>query len=215
MARDTKKEFSSSLDGRKIPLLTLDHKWYKLFAFRGMPEEIKCLADQLNQLLMKQGKCNTELKKLKIVKKNLVDEIVPLMAEAGEGNVGAEQKMQKNKQLINECNERIDALGEEIEGLPTQVADINQQLMLMTMEDCYDMLKENDASIDQISDWIDTVRVELKKKVVKKQECELLNHTLYSFMHDIFGAEVIELFDMQYVPERMKTPDFKHGSMAE
>ena len=56
---------------------------------------------------------------------------------------------------------------------------------------------------------------EPKKKVVKKQECELLNHTLYSYMHDIFGAEVIEIFDMQYVPERMKTPDFKHGSMAE
>ena len=215
MARNTKKDFSVSLDGRKIPLLTLDHKWYKLFALRGMPGQIKDKAEQLNALLMQQGKCNTELKKLKVVKKSLVDEIVPLMAEAAEGNREAEQRMQKNKRMIDECNERIEALGKEIDGLPEQVSEVNNQLMLMTMEECYDMLQDNDSSIDQITEWINTVRVELKKKVVKKQECELLNHTLYSYMHDIFGAEVIEIFDMQYVPERMKTPDFKHGSMAE
>ena len=28
-----------------------------------------------------------------------------------------------------------------------------------------------------------------------------MNHKLYSYMHDIFGAEVIELFDMKYDPE--------------
>ena len=115
MARNTKKDFSVSLDGRKIPLLTLDHKWYKLFALRGMPGQIKDKAAQLNALLMQQGKCNTELKKLKVVKKSLVDEIVPLMAEAAEGNPEAEQKMQKNKRMIDECNERIEALGKEID----------------------------------------------------------------------------------------------------
>ena len=28
-----------------------------------------------------------------------------------------------------------------------------------------------------------------------------MNHRLYSYMHDIFGADVIEIFDMQYNPE--------------
>ena len=45
------------------------------------------------------------------------------------------------------------------------------------------------------------MRIELKKNLVRKQEKELKNHALYSYMHDIFGAEVIEIFDMKYNPE--------------
>ena len=41
-------------------------------------------------------------------------------------------------------------------------------------------------------------RRELKKKLVRKQEKEDVNNGLYAYMHDIFGADVIELFDMQY-----------------
>ena len=41
----------------------------------------------------------------------------------------------------------------------------------------------------------------MKKKVIRKQEKEAMNHRLYSYMHDIFGADVIELFDMKYNPE--------------
>ena len=28
----------------------------------------------------------------------------------------------------------------------------------------------------------------------------MMNHQLYSYMHDIFGADVIEIFDMKYDP---------------
>ena len=51
------------------------------------------------------------------------------------------------------------------------------------------------------SKWIKEIRRELKKKVVRKQEKEAINHHLYAYMHDIFGADVIELFDMKYNPE--------------
>lgn len=42
------------------------------------------------------------------------------------------------------------------------------------------------------------IRVELKKRLIRKQEMEQMNQELYSYMHDIFGAEVIEIFDMKY-----------------
>ena len=42
------------------------------------------------------------------------------------------------------------------------------------------------------------MRIELKKKVIRKQEKERKNQALYSYMHDIFGADVIEIFDMKY-----------------
>lgn len=43
--------------------------------------------------------------------------------------------------------------------------------------------------------------MELKKKLVRKQEMEQRNHAIYSYMHDVFGAEVIDIFDLQYNPD--------------
>ena len=34
--------------------------------------------------------------------------------------------------------------------------------------------------------------------MIRKAEMEDMNHELYSYMHDIFGAEVINIFDMKY-----------------
>ena len=48
------------------------------------------------------------------------------------------------------------------------------------------------------------VRIEIKKNLVRKDEREKSNFDLYSYMHDIFGAEVIEIFDMKYNPEERK-----------
>ena len=63
---------------------------------------------------------------------------------------------------------------------------------------------------EEIGKWIDEFRIELKKNVVRKQDREMENHRLYSYMHDIFGTEVIDIFDMQYIPS-----GFKHSSSGD
>ena len=68
------------------------------------------------------------------------------------------------------------------------------------MELCYEVLQTNTKDIQEIGQWIDQVRVELKKNVIRKQEKEIKNMELYTFMHDIFGADVIDIFDMKYNP---------------
>ena len=49
--------------------------------------------------------------------------------------------------------------------------------------------------------------------MIRKQEMEQRNHAIYSYMHDVFGAEVIDIFDMQYM-ENMEyaSPDEKLSS---
>mgnify|MGYP006990361326 CR=1 FL=1 len=37
----------------------------------------------------------------------------------------------------------------------------------------------------------------------QKQEMEQRNHAIYSYMHALFGAEVIDMFDMKYNPEQL------------
>lgn len=57
--------FKQALVGRKIPILTLDNKWYKLFTQAEYSSEIKSMEKELNNLLKRQGKVNTESKELK------------------------------------------------------------------------------------------------------------------------------------------------------
>ena len=110
----------------------------------------------------------------------------------------------------------MDACEEEMVELPRQINQINNQLMLITMDVCYRKLQQNTQELSEIEEWISGIRRELKKKVVRKQEKEAVINKLYSYMHDIFGAEVIELFDMQYDPEekyrRKKTANQEESS---
>ncbi len=198
----TDDTFKQALIGRKIPILTLDNKWHKLFTQAEYSSEIKHTEKELNELLKRQGKVNTESKEIKKLKKKLMDEVVLLADEMGEHPTKKQDKdMADHKRLINECNEKMDAYEEEMVELPRQISQLNNKLMLITMEVCYKKLQENTKELEEIEAWIGEIRRELKKKVVSKQEKEAMNHRLYSYMHDIFGADVIELFDMKYNPE--------------
>ena len=194
--------FKPALVGKKIPILTLDNKWHKLFTQSEFTPELKGLEKNLNDLLKRQAKVNTESKEVKKLKKKLMDEVVILADAMGEHPTKKQDKeMADHKRLIEECNEKMDACEEEMVELPRQINQINNQLMLITMDVCYRKLQQNTKELAEIEEWISGIRRELKKKVVRKQEKEAVNHRLYAYMHDIFGAEVIELFDMQYDPE--------------
>lgn len=196
--------FLKALDGKRIPPLTLDNKWHQLFDEGGMPSHISKKADELNELLQQQGNVNNELKKVKGLKKKLLDDMVTMADAAASGDKGAESEIKKSKKIVEECNMHIEDYQDQLLDFPRDIDRVNKELMLMTMEDCYDRLKENAIQIDEISKWIDEFRVELKKQVVRKQDKEIANHKLYSYMHDIFGTEVIDIFDMKYVPEGVK-----------
>ena len=103
---------------------------------------------------------------------------------------------------------------DELLDLPKEIDKVNYELMLDTMEICYEQIAQNTERINEITNWISAMRIELKKNVVRKQEAELKNQQIYSYMHDIFGAEVIDIFDMKYNPETehvVKTAPAKLG----
>ena len=128
-----------------------------------------------------------------------MQEIVENAEGTAEGkNQKALKKMEDNKRLINECNERLTMYEDQLIELPGEIDRVNRELMLQTMDICYDTLKTNETEIEETAKWVAAIRVELKKRLIRKQEMEQMNQELYSYMHDIFGAEVIEIFDMKY-----------------
>lgn len=196
-----REEFARALEGKSLPVLTLDNKWYRLLN-KLSRESVKSLEEELNDLLKRQGKVNTETKEIRKHKKRMMNEIVTMVNELEQNpSSELEKKIEDTKRLIDACNERLDSYRDEMLELPGQINEVNQKLMLMTMEYCYKELQENSQELQEITDWVTQVRVQLKKQLVRKQEMEHHNHEIYTYMHDIFGADVVEIFDMQYNPE--------------
>ena len=198
---DRKELFRQALQGKKIPVLTLDNKWYRLLTEENRAA-VSEMEGQLNYLLKRQGKLNAEIKDIKKLKKKLMKDIVSLADEAEQSpSKELTQKIEQNKKLVEECNERMEGHQDELMELPREIEQLNFQLMLLTMDCCYDTMQENTGAIQEIAEWVTQIRVELKKRLIRKQEMEQRNHAIYSYMHDVFGAEVIDIFDMQYMEE--------------
>ena len=205
MAKD---RFKESIAKSKIPILILDNKWHRLFGKINPTDEMVSLEKQLAVLIKEQGKLTNEQKDLKKIKSELMQGIVDNMDDSS-ASKDRDKKLEDNKRLINETNERYDKNEDRLLELPAEIDNINKQLMLTTMDTCYERLKNNTREIEEIAEWIKDIRIQLKKNVVKKQDMEIDNAELYSYMHDIFGPEVMEIFDMKYVPQRHKMPELK------
>lgn len=196
--KQSKEEaYMLALQGKKIPVLTLDNKWHQLFTQTKPIPEIKKKSDEIGELLKRQGKINTEIKAIRNLKKKLMDEIVSLRDGTIHTNQQSiEDKIDQHKKLIQDCNDKLDAYQDELLDLPAEIDKLNFRLMILSMEACYDRIRTNELEIEEISSWITEIRTELKKKLILKQEMEQDNHELYSYMHDIFGADVVDLFDL-------------------
>lgn len=205
--------FIPALKDKKIPILTLDNTWHRLFTQTNPSDDIIKLEEELNDLLKKQGKLNTDTKDIKALKKRLMDEIVEQMDALGTtSNKSLEKKLDENKRLIEECNQKLEQYGDDILDVPRLINEVNYKLMLATMEVCYEQIQDNNAEIEEISEWVEEMRVELKKKVVKKQQKLKNNQNFYTYMHDIFGAEVINIFDMKYNVEPLTNKDTENNN---
>jgi C4-dicarboxylate-specific signal transduction histidine kinase len=209
--------FIPALENKKIPILSLDNNWHRLFTQTEPNPEITALEEELNELLRQQGKNNTEYKEVKLLKKKLMDEIVDQMNELKSApSKSTEKKLDENKRLIEECNEKLEECEDKTFEIPRKINEVNYKLMLATMEVCYAQIQENNEEIEEISKWVNEMRIELKKKVVTKQQKLKRNQNFYTYMHNIFGAEVIDIFDMKYNVEPPKTdsenPEKKDGN---
>ncbi|MBD5452140.1 MAG: hypothetical protein HDR25_05825 [Lachnospiraceae bacterium] len=193
--------FKEALVGKKVPVLTLDNQWHKLFTQTGENDEIHDLEEKLNEVLKRQGKVNTEIKSLSAYKKKVMQDIMDTMELPD--SAAKEKKMEESKRIIEETNQKLEEYNDESLEFPKLIDEANFNLMLATMRICYAKIQSNVADIDEINQWISDFRVKLKKKVFLKQQKQIWNDELYSYMHSIFGPDVIEVFDMKYNPKNV------------
>ncbi len=193
-----RQDFKSALIGKTVPLLVLDQKWHRLFAVHGKTEEIKELESKLNNLLAEQGRLNNRLKELKKLKGRLLDEIV-------QGMDDKDKKLDENKRLVDEINEKMEECEDELMDIPHQIRETNDELMLLSMDYFYEKIRVNQTESTEIEEWINQVRIDLKKNIIRKQNRDINNREIYAYLHDIFGVEVINIFDIKYDGDKKET----------
>ena len=59
--------------------------------------------------------------------------------------------------------------------------------MLLSMDYFSEKIEKNKLESKEIDDWIANIRVELKKNVIRKQNRDINNREIYSYLHDILA----------------------------
>jgi DNA repair exonuclease SbcCD ATPase subunit len=197
--KDKKANFNHIVKDKKLPILTLDGRWHELFTEEQKSPEMKELEQKVNNLLKKQGKLVNDIKDMKKLKNNLLNEIRENMNIGNDAASRAkEKKLDKNKQFVNELNVKIDNAMEELADIPYQIKEVNEELMAVSINSFYDCIESNKEELKEVAAWISEMREELKRKILLKQELETRNTKIYTYMHDILGHELMELFDREH-----------------
>lgn len=177
-----------------IPILTLDERWYHLITDKLKTDEIRYWEKRLNELLKKQGQVNNDIKEVKKIKKQLIQDVVDNMQD--EDNDPKKAKvMEQNQRLIQEAKDKINSLEDEALDIPRDIVDANRNLLIETVKVCYNKINSNKEDLEVLDKWINATRVKLKKNILIKQDKEEANNRMYSSMHDILGVDVMKELD--------------------
>lgn len=183
---------------KEFPPLTLDQKWHELFNGRKTAK-MKLLEKQLNDLLKLQGKLNNEYKEYSMLKKNLMSEIIKTMPDAFESNnEHSLDTLAKNKRFVENINEKLERYEKRLATLPKEINEVNNELLNHSMDYCYKQMNSIRNEFSSLDDRINKLREEIKELMIKKNESQEQYERMYSYMHDVVGADIMEQLDIKH-----------------
>lgn len=191
----TIEEVKKNIANKNVPIVILDERWHKLFPEKDKTPEIKRLEKNLGELLKRQGQITNDLKSLKKIKADLMKEIIDNSETDSISDSKREKIMARNQKLVLEAKNKIEELEQEEMEIPGKIRSANIALVVEGVDVCYNRIHQNYKDIQLLGKWINEMRIELKKKILIKQDKEIKNTEIYSYMHDVLGPEVMELFD--------------------
>lgn len=204
------EDFENLIDLKKIPILPLDNRWHQLFPDNLKTPRIKKLEKEVMNLVKREGGVSREIKNFVGLKKKLMKEIVDNMEETDNENEKLRQKkLDASRKLIEDINNKNTELENEKYQLPYRLMKVNEELLMESIEKCYNRLSNNEMQIEALGEWIEKTRIQLKRNVVIKQDKTDENNNIYGYMHDMLGHEVMEIFDREHNYDKNKFKEEK------
>lgn len=189
-------ELRRIIHNSKIPILTLDGRWHELFPEYRKTARIKELEQRINDFLKRQGKLTDDRKEMKKLKQRLMEEIIfNITEENSEKSRLKHKKQEKSQQLILEINEKLEESEKELNTIPEHIKRTNEELLLESLRIWNAEMDANHEEIENINAWVLEAREKLKENILRKQDMEARNAAMYSYMHNLLGAKLMEQVD--------------------
>lgn len=179
---------------KRVPILTLDPRWYQLIPENVKTEEIKYWERKVNELLKKQGQVTNDIKEVKKIKSKLIQDVVDHMEE-NENSRKRQKIMNQSQRLIQEAKSKLAELEDAQLELPRELRKANQQLLAETAKVCFAKINSNREDLQVLDKWIEATRIKLKKNLLIKQDKENQNEQMYSGLCNLLGADVMNELD--------------------
>ena len=183
------------LKKKNIPIACLDERWLRLFPDSEKTPLIKKLENELKELLKRQGKVNTDLKDIRVVRDKLTQSVLETAEDTSIPENKRLKKQAASQRLIVGARQKQDNLELELDELPDKIKEANSALIFESVRVCYQRINQNKQDIDMLEQWIEQMREKLKERVVLKQDKEIMNEEIYTYLHGMLGAGVMEAFD--------------------
>ena len=188
------EQFLSRFRGVEVPVLILDERWHHIFPDNKKSAQVRELEVTLRESFKRQARISEELEKAENTKQKLMQRIINNMRVAQVSEEEA-KKQDKSQQMIKEINVEIAELEAEYEEMPQKIKALNEELLIESMRVCYRIMEANKAQLNKQKILVEEAQQLLMERTLVKQSLEKENHQMYTFMHRMFGRNILELFD--------------------
>jgi phage terminase Nu1 subunit (DNA packaging protein) len=188
-----------------ISLLILDERWNRLFINTPKTPAIEHCEQKLRELLKEEARLNTEKKEIAALKKKHMDNIIKLTPDVFEkGSEAAKKEMQQSEHEIKRINARASEIDELLENMPDRIKQANIELLENTVGVVYFKIRSSKKRVEELEKLIENTKAKLKEYIDEKESLSQDDTDIYSYFHDLLGAEELERLDNKYFAGRGK-----------
>ncbi len=182
-----------------ISLLILDERWNSLFNNVEVTSEIIAKEEKLKELLKLQSRLMVEAKEISANKKERMNRIIQLTTEVfDKNNEEAKKEMVSCEKEIKQINLRLPEIEDELENIPDRIKEANLELLEATVNVVYYKIRFNQKRIKELEALIEESKARLKAYIDEKETLDEDDTGIYSYFHDLLGAEELEKLDKKF-----------------
>jgi len=195
-----RKKFDKSiLRKNDISLLILDERWNKLFTSTPKTPVIERSEQRLKELIKEEARLMSERKEIAASKKHHMDNIIKLTTDVFEKNdEDAKKEMQLSEGEIKRINDRARQIEGKLDEMPDRIKLANVELLEHTVNIVYLKIRSAGRRVEELEKLIEETRTKLKGYIDEKESLSQDDTDIYSYFHDLLGAEELERLDKKF-----------------
>lgn len=211
-AKNKKKLDVKVLRKNDISILILDERWNMLFENTPKSASIERLEQKLKELLKEESRLLAEQNDISALKKKHMEKIISLTEEVFEkDNKDAKKEMQASESEIKRINERNANIDSMLDNMPKRIKNANLELLEETVNLVYYKFRvgrrrmaELERLIAEQEKIVEEARAKMKLYIDEKETLTSDDTGIYSYFHDLLGAEELEKLDRKFFKEKRK-----------